>query len=468
MLNYFNFKPFRDKILVTNDFGNYDFLSPEDFALFVRDSLPNTHPSYGELEEKLFLYEGEIELFLRKAQEAAKYGKRYLYSGTSLFIFAVTGWCNAKCVYCQARDGSRASCGQMTAEMADKALDISFSTPAHSINIEFQGGEPLGNFEVIQHIVVKAEARAEVCGKEIMFSLVSNLSLLTNEMLNFIKTHNIHLSTSLDGGKKLHDLNRPMRDGRSAFDLLQQRVRMVREAGVVLGAIQTTTKATLSNSQTLIDTYLALGMTSIFIRPLTPLGAANEGWNEIGYLPEEFVGFYRECLQYLLQVNRNGRYISEGHARIFLSKIFYGDAVNYMELRSPCGASIGQMAFYHDGNVYTCDEGRMLAEMGDQSFKIGTLDNTYDELIDSPVCKTACAASVLECLPECCDCVYQPYCGVCPVINYALSGDVFAKAPRNFRCQLYQGMLDVIFEILQNGNGQDIEIFKSWVRRDCE
>lgn len=464
MLNYFNFKPFQDRVLVTNDFGNYAFLPPEDFAMFAHDALPKKHPSYGELEEKLFLYDGETELFLRKAQEAARYGKRYLYSGTSLFIFVVTGWCNAKCVYCQARDGSQTSCGRMTTEMADKALDIAFSTPAPSINIEFQGGETLGSFEVIEHIVTEAEARAVICGKEIMFSLVSNLSLLTNEMLEFIKAHNISLSTSLDGGKELHDLNRPMRDGRSAYELLQHGVKLAQEAGVTLGAIQTTTKATLGNSKTLIDSYLDFGMTSIFVRPLTPLGAANAGWDEIGYSPEEFVGFYRECLRYLLQVNRNGRYISEGHARIFLSKILYGDAVNYMELRSPCGASIGQMAFYHDGNVYTCDEGRMLAEMGDYSFQIGTLDNTYDELIDSPVCKTACAASVLESLPECCDCVYQPYCGVCPVINYALSGDVFAKTPGNYRCRLYQGMLDVIFEILKNGTEQDIEILKATPR----
>ena len=45
--------------------------------------------------------------------------------------------------------------------------------------------------------------------------------------------------------------------------------------------------------------------------------------------------------------------MSEGHARIFLKKILMGYSENYMELRSPCGAGIGQMAYYYDGNIYT-------------------------------------------------------------------------------------------------------------------
>ena len=93
-----------------------------------------------------------------------------------------------------------------------------------------------------------------------------------------------------------------------------------------------------------------------------------------------------------------------------------------MELRSPCGAGIGQIAYYYDGNIYTCDEGRMLAEMGDDSFKLGNVyDNTYDELINCNNCKAACISSVLESLPTCHDCVYSPYCGTCPVTNLALN-----------------------------------------------
>lgn len=355
----------------------------------------------------------------------------------------------------------------MTAEMADKALDIVFSSPSHAINIEFQGGEPLGNFEIIRYIVTQANVRAEISDKRVNFSLISNLSLLTDEILAFIQKHHISLSTSLDGDKELHDKNRPMRNGKSSFDFLLQKFPSIQAANIELGTIETTTRDTLGRGREMIDTYRSLGMHSIFLRPLTPLGTANTMWEHIGYIPEEFVYFYKDCLQYLLEINAEGYFMSEGHAKIFLSKILCGEAVNYMELRSPCGASIGQMAFYHDGNIYTCDEGRMLAEMGDSAFKLGTLDNSYNELVESPVCKTACVASVLENLPECCDCVYQPYCGVCPVINYALEKDVFTKTSGNSRCRTYRGMLDAIFDLLYEGNEETIHILKSWVGRNA-
>lgn len=164
-----------------------------------------------------------------------------------------------------------------------------------------------------------------------------------------------------------------------------------------------------------------------------------------------------------MELNKQGKPFSEGHAGIFLSKILSGQAQNYMELRSPCGAAIGQAAYYFNGDVYTCDEGRMIAEMGDSAFKLGNVyKNSYDEMMSSPVCKTVCAASVLESLPECTDCVYQPYCGTCPALNYASEHNVFKRDARGYRCQIYRGMLDAIFAILFRNDPKDIEILQTW------
>ena len=59
---------------------------------------------------------------------------------------------------------------------------------------------------------------------------------------------------------------------------------------------------------------------------------------------------------------------------------------------SPCGAGVGQMSYYYDGNVYTCDEGRMLSEMGDNSFLLGNVHtNTFQECVSSPVCAASLA-----------------------------------------------------------------------------
>jgi sulfatase maturation enzyme AslB (radical SAM superfamily) len=85
----------------------------------------------------------------------------------------------------------------------------------------------------------------------------------------------------------------------------------------------------------------------------------------------------------------------------------------------------------------------------------------YDSLMNSKLCRTVCRYSVIESLPKCCDCAYQPYCGTCPVINYALERDVMSRTYQNYRCQMYQGMLDIIFELLLDGRFD--EILRSWV-----
>ena len=155
--------------------------------------------------------------------------------------------------------------------------------------------------------------------------------------------------------------------------------------------------------------------------------------------------------------------MKEVHASLLLNKIF-GGSVNYMDLRSPCGAGVGQLAYYSDGNIFTCDEGRMLYEMGDDTFCLGNVFNcSYNDLVSSGICKTVCASSVLESIPSCTDCVYQPYCGSCPVVNYALEKDVIEKYPRGYRCGIYSGILDCIFDILKEEDADDINILKSWI-----
>ena len=120
------------------------------------------------------------------------------------------------------------------------------------------------------------------------------------------------------------------------------------------------------------------------------------------------------------------------------------------------------MAYYYDGKIYTCDEGRMLAEMGLPDFCLGNTEMTYDELMESNVCKITCQSSVLESLPECCDCVYHPYCGVCPVVNYAMEKNIYSREANGYKCSIYKGILDILFDYLEN-NSQALEIFRTWV-----
>ncbi len=461
MINYFNFKAFKDKVLITNDMGMYQFITNDTLSSLVSNK-PVEEEVYNDLKERFFVFDEYETVLAEKAKYYVRDSKQYLFGSTSLHIFVLTNICNMSCIYCQAKDDTSIVHHAMSFETAEKCVDVALQSPSRFLSFEFQGGEPLANFETLKHIVLYTEQKKG--SKCISFNLVSNLTLLTDDMLDFLAEHNVIISTSLDGDKELHDKNRSLTGGCGTYDTVISKIKQIQDRGLSIGAIQTTTRYSLDKHKEIIDEYIKCRQVSIFIRPLTRLGTAARVWDEIGYTAEEFIEFYKKSLLYILELNKQGVDICENHAVIFLKKILAGISENYMELRSPCGAAIGQVAYFYDGNVFTCDEGRMLYEMGDDAFKLGNVfENDYDELMQSPVCKAMCVSSCLESQLNCCDCVYQPYCGTCPVVNLAQEKDLFFKNQNAFRCKIYGGMLDTIFEILYENDPENIQIFNKWI-----
>ena len=459
-LNYFNFKKFHDSVLMTNDFGKYLFVGKEDFKKIISKQIDEKSELAKALIEKKMIYEESDLEYSSKNKYLMREIKGHVNTATALHIFVVTTNCNMACVYCQANNGVENSHLLMDKKTAERAVDIALQSPEYSLSFEFQGGEPLLNFEVIRHIVEYAEENKG--DHEISYNVVTNLTLLTDEILEFFKEHHFGLSTSLDGNELVHNANRKYVGGKGTFSSVLRSVDKIRQSGLHVGAIQTTTRFSLNYPKEIVRAYADLGFDSIFIRPLTPLGKASMYWEKIGYTPEEFLGFYKEAADELIQMNREGIWIKEDHASILLRRIS-GQFVNYMELRSPCGAGIGQMAYYADGNIFTCDEGRMLYEMGEGAFCLGNVhEREYKDLIENGICRTVCASSILETVPACCDCVYQPYCGKCPVVNYAMNGDVLEKQPGGYRCSVYAGILDYLFEKFYENEKETVNILNSW------
>ncbi len=459
-LNYFNFRMIKDKVLLTNDLGKHVFVEPGEFKNLVARKIDLNSDTGKELIESGMVYEGSGLHFTESKIQDLKNNKGHLISATSLHIFVVTTACNLNCVYCQANNGTVVPNCFMDEETAEKAVDIALQSPETNLSFEFQGGEPLLNFAIVKHIVEHTE-RCNTFHK-IEYNIVTNLTLITDEILEFFVQHRFGVSTSLDGGQIVHDTNRPYRDGSGTYEKVVESINRLRDHGIAPGAIETTTRLSLSHAKNIVDTYASLGFGSIFIRHLTQLGKANKRWENIGYSADEFMHFYIEALDRLIQYNIDGRCIKEQHASIFLKRI-NGKQMNYMELRSPCGGGIGQLAYFADGRVFSCDEGRMLAEMGDDAFQLGNVyDDTYETLIDNGVCRTICSSSTLETIPSCCDCAYQPYCGTCPVLNYALDKDVIEKQPGSFRCNVYKGILDHLFELILDGNCEIQKVLNDW------
>ncbi|MBE5837958.1 radical SAM protein [Butyrivibrio sp.] len=270
MINYFNFKKFNDGYLITNDFGKYQFVSFDTVKKLVNGNEDIDEPLYSSLKDNFFIIGESRQAYLEKSTPYMRDAKSHLFQSTGLFIFVMTNSCNLNCVYCQAQSETSNKKGMMTKEIAKRGVDIALQSPTSSITIEFQGGEPLLNFDTIKYII---EYSTSVnTDKVISYNLVSNLSLLTDEIADYLSEHKVQVSVSLDGPEFVHNKNRPFRIGGGSYDAAVKGIGMLRSREISLGAIQTTTKHSLGHAKEIIDAYIDLGFNSIFIRPLTQLG----------------------------------------------------------------------------------------------------------------------------------------------------------------------------------------------------
>src|SRR5205814_6773406 len=137
------------------------------------------------------------------------------------------------------------------------------------------------NFRLIQHIVTEVNRRKD--GRQIQFVITSNLSPLTDEMLEFCAEHQIYFSTSLDGPAELHNRNRP-RPGRDSHARAIQGIQRIRNrlGHNAVSALMTSTSESLKQPEAIIDEYVRLGFTSIFLRYISPYGFAAKTSARIG------------------------------------------------------------------------------------------------------------------------------------------------------------------------------------------
>ena len=326
----------------------------------------------------------------------------------------------------------------MSEATAARALRIALESPSNSIKIEFQGGEPLLNFPLIEKIVTEARAHS---GKNIQFVIATNLALLDDAILSFCKSNNVLLSTSLDGPADLHNKNRP-RPGGNSYELA---VKGIRKAQEVLGidrvsALMTTTEASLDRVEEIVDEYIRLGLDGIFLRPLSPYGFAIKTKQFSRYDAQRWLEFYERGLRYILAKNQEGTHFPEFYASLILQRMLTDRPIGYVDLRSPAGIGLGALVYNYDGKVYASDEGRMLAEMGDNTFLLGHVDtDNYRSLILSDKLIGLVASSLTQSAPECSDCVYEPHCGADPVYHYATQGDSLGIKPLSDFCARQKG-----------------------------
>jgi His-Xaa-Ser system radical SAM maturase HxsB len=348
--------------------------------------------------------------------------------------------------------------------VAHAAVDRVFESPAKTITVEFQGGEPLLAFPTIRLVTELISARARNEGKSVVFAITSTLHHLDDEIVAFLRNNDFQISTSLDGPADIHDTNRPVQQGSAHERTLAGIEKLRDEVGMErLSALTTLTRRSLASAERIVDQYVSLGFRSIFLRPLSPFGFAKRSERSIGYTSSEFLAFYKRALRYILEINASGVYLEEVFASIMLKGILAPYPTTYVDLRSPSGAGFGALVYNYDGYVYASDEGRMLAETGDQSFRMGRVTAPYADLMRSGAIELVAATGLAESLPGCADCAFVPFCGADPVVASGECGDPVGHRADSEYCRRHMGLLQHLFHLLDDADPQVVRTFTSWV-----
>jgi His-Xaa-Ser system radical SAM maturase HxsB len=464
----FNQRMIGRKVLLTNDFGDWLLLAPHDFRAFIEGRPQPGEPLYEKLRAANFIAKAvDIPAQARRWQRK----KGYLFHGPTLHGMVLTHRCNHGCQYCHSSVvGMERYDTDMSFEVGERAVDVAFQSTAWGITIEFQGGEPTANWPVLKHIVEYATKKNQTVGKVLSFALVTNLSLMDDERLTFLLENKVQICTSLDGPEDLHNKIRIFKGGNShalLVEWMQKINERYREMGLDTNhyrveALPTLTKPSLSRWKEIVDEFVARGCRAIFLRKLDPFGFAAKSVKTLGYSMDEYLEFYANAVDYIIELNRQGVQVMERHAAIMLNKILIDEEPNYLDLRTPGGACVGQLGYAPDGGVYSSDEGRFVAAMGDDMFRIGSVYDSYQQLMTNAATRALVMAGLNDAQPDCVSCVYKPWCGQQVEYNYKAQGSLHGHMRDSNWCKKHKSIFDYLMHKLEAADDQDMEMFRRW------
>lgn len=436
--------------LVSNDVGSWILLNEDAFYKFKSGKFQDDETLFKNLiSSGIVLQKNGMQKLHDKAREKLW----FLYNGPSLHVVAVTDNCNLGCKYCYA---STQKSSNMSEEIAKKTAEFIFKTPSKSVIVEFSGGEPLMNFDAIKTIVKESQRLSKEKKKKVGFSIINNGTRWDDEKLKFFVDNEIGVCFSLDGPKELHDSHRRFLNGGATHEIVTTWIKKFRKINYpFLHALPVITKYSLPLWKEIVDEYVQLGFRNFRFKYLGYFGRAAEIWDELGYSPEEYIETWKKVVDYIYELNKNGIEVVEEMASLMAKKLYGIRDPGYCELQMPCGAGISQLAYAPDGSVHTCDEGRMFEE-----FKIGNVSQNLSEVLLNNTVKGLVVAS--SGFTNLCDnCALKPFCGLCPVEEYKMSGDIQSKVPIYRRCKIHGAMSEhLIYKTFKDPEFE--KLLKKW------
>ena len=321
--------------------------------------------------------------------------------------------CNLACKYCFADEGEyKGDKGMMSFEVGKQALDflIANSGNRRNLEVDFFGGEPLMNFDVVKQLVRYGREQEKIHNKNFRFTLTTNGVLLNDDIMDFINEEMANVVLSVDGRKEIHDLMRPTRNGKGSYDLIMPKFQKLAESRkqknyYVRGTFTHNNLDFAEDVLSLAD----LGFEQISVEPVVAQDDQDYAIREsdIPKICDE----YDKLAKALIERKKNGKELNFFHFMIDLSG---GPCV--AKRLSGCGSGTEYLAVTPWGDLYPCHQ-----FVGQDEFLLG---NVFDGVKKTDICDEFKLCNVYA-KSKCKDCFARFYCsGGCAANSYNFTGAI--------------------------------------------
>lgn len=388
---------------------------PAEVAEEVKERLS---PTYGEaevleaLEEIQYLIDAEELLTTDQYHDYVVDFKKRKTVVKALCLH-IAHDCNLACQYCFAEEGEyHGRRALMSFEVGKKALDflIANSGNRRNLEVDFFGGEPLMNWEVVKQLVEYGRSKEKEYNKNFRFTMTTNGVLLNDEIMEYCNREMSNVVLSLDGRKEVNDKMRPFRGGKGSYDLIVPKFQKFAEMRgdrdyYVRG---TFTRHNLDFSKDVME-FADLGFRSMSIEPVVAAPEEEYAIREED-LPQIMEEYDRLAEEYLKR-KKDGRGFNFFHFNIDLNQ---GPCV--AKRLSGCGSGTEYLAVTPWGDLYPCHQ-----FVGQEEFLLGNVDTgvTNERIRDEfKLCNVYAK-------DKCRDCFARFYCsGGCAANSYNFHGSI--------------------------------------------
>lgn len=343
----------------------------------------------------------------------AVYAETAINSPIKAMCLHISHDCNLRCKYCFASTGDFGTGRKlMPLETAKAAIDFLLEKSADRENLEldFFGGEPLMNFDVVKETVAYARSKEKEYGKKFRFTITTNGMLLTQDAIDFINKEMYNVVLSIDGRREVNDRMRVCANGSGSYDhIIDNFRRLVELRGDKEWYVRGTyTKYNLDFSEDVFHLY-EQGFDQISVEPVVEDASVEYAITEedLDRICEE----YDRLADRLMELKKQGGFLNFFHFMIDLEQ---GPCV-IKRLRG-CGSGNEYVSVTPDGDIYPCHQ-----FVGHEEYCMGNIEQgSFNEAI-----KEEFAGAHVYSKPACRDCWARFYCsGGCNANNYIYNGDI--------------------------------------------